>query len=64
MLAFDHDQFAELQQIKNAIILSHTIIGFYKTKFSKWNAAEFAHTYTMRSSGSYSDQSKEWFLSF
>ena len=57
---FDHDQFAErCNKSKCHHLISYNNSDSIKQRFSKWNAAEFAHTYTMRSSGSYSaDQSK------
>lgn len=57
---FDHDQFAErCNKSKCHHLISYNNSNSIKQRFSKWNAAEFAHTYTMRSSGSYSaDQSK------
>jgi DNA adenine methylase len=51
---FDHDQFAaHCDNSACPQLISYNNSNLVKDRFNNWNAAEFAHTYTMRSVGSY-----------
>ena len=51
---FDHDKFAEdCDQYTAKMLISYNSSQLVKNRFSEWTAGEFAHTYTMRSTGCY-----------
>lgn len=51
---FDHDKFASTcDSYKSPMLISYNSSNLIKERFQNWNTAEFAHTYTMRSVGSY-----------
>ncbi|AMO43163.1 type II N-methyl DNA methyltransferase [Cyanophage S-RIM32] len=52
--SFDHDQFAvDCDRYLAAQLISYNSSQLIRDRFKGWTAAEFAHTYTMRSVGSY-----------
>ncbi|QPB08343.1 DNA adenine methylase [Synechococcus phage S-H9-2] len=52
--SFDHDQFAvDCDRYVAAQLISYNSSQLIRDRFNGWTAAEFAHTYTMRSVGSY-----------
>ena len=51
---FDHDVFAQVcDSYCSPMLISYNSDQIVKDRFKEWTAAEFAHTYTMRSVGSY-----------
>ena len=51
---FDHDKFAkDCDQHTASMLISYNSSQLVKNRFSEWTAGEFAHTYTMRSTGCY-----------
>ena len=51
---FDHDDFAiQCDRYASSQLVSYNSDQIIKDRFDGWTAAEFAHTYTMRSVGSY-----------
>ena len=51
---FDHDEFAiQCDRYASRQLISYNSDQIIKDRFDGWTAAEFAHTYTMRSVGSY-----------
>ena len=51
---FDHDQFAaDCDRFISHQLVSYNSSQLIRDRFKEWTAAEFAHTYTMRSVGSY-----------
>ena len=51
---FDHDNFAaDCDRFVGPQLISYNSSQLVKERFEGWTAAEFAHTYTMRSVGSY-----------
>ena len=52
--SFDHDQFAlDCDRFVSPQLISYNSSQLIRDRFKEWTAAEFAHTYTMRSVGSY-----------
>ena len=52
--SFDHDQFAaDCDRFIGPQLVSYNSSQLIRDRFEGWTAAEFAHTYTMRSVGSY-----------
>lgn len=52
--SFDHDQFAaDCDRYVAPQLISYNSSQLIRDRFQGWTAAEFAHTYTMRSVGSY-----------
>ena len=52
--SFDHDQFAaDCDRYVAPQLISYNSSQLIRDRFKLWTAAEFAHTYTMRSVGSY-----------
>ena len=52
--SFDHDQFAlDCDRYIAPQLVSYNSSQLIRDRFRQWTAAEFAHTYTMRSVGSY-----------
>ena len=58
--SFDHDSFATIcDRFVGPQLISYNSSQLIKERFQGWTLAEFAHTYTMRSVGSYNtDQAK------
>jgi DNA adenine methylase len=58
--SFDHDDFSRfIENIPYDTLISYNADQIVKDRFKNWRAAEFDHTYTMRSVGDYmADQSK------
>ena len=51
---FDHDEFAiQCDRYASSQLVSYNSDQIIRDRFDGWTAAEFAHTYTMRSVGSY-----------
>ena len=51
---FDHDEFASwCDNYASSMLISYNSDQIVKDRFKEWTAAEFAHTYTMRSVGCY-----------
>ena len=51
---FDHDEFAiQCDRYASSQLVSYNSDQIIKDRFDGWTASEFAHTYTMRSVGSY-----------
>ena len=51
---FDHDEFAgSCDRFVSRQLISYNSSQLIRDRFKEWTAAEFAHTYTMRSVGSY-----------
>jgi DNA adenine methylase len=51
---FNHDKFAATCELyKNPMLISYNSSNLIKQRFENWKTAEFAHTYTMRSVGTY-----------
>ena len=51
---FDHDKFAkDCDQHTAPMLISYNSSQLVKNRFKEWTAGEFAHTYTMRSTGCY-----------
>ena len=56
---FDHDLFAQTCNESNIDqLISYNSDQLVKDRFKDWNAAEFDHTYTMRSVGEYMREQK------
>ena len=54
---FNHDQFASwCDDYKSPILISYNSSQLIKDRFDGWTVAEFAHTYTMRSTGCYNKE--------
>jgi len=52
--SFDHDMFAtDCDRFVGAQLVSYNSSQLIRERFKGWTAAEFAHTYTMRSVGCY-----------
>ena len=52
--SFDHDTFAsDCDRFVGPQLVSYNSSQLIRERFERWTAAEFAHTYTMRSVGSY-----------
>ena len=57
---FDHDKFAvDCDKHDIPMLISYNSDQLVKDRFTNWNAAEFALTYTMRSVGEYMRDQKE-----
>lgn len=57
---FDHDQFAnDCSDCSMDILVSYNSDLVVKHRFQEWSAAEFDHTYTLRSVGSYMREQKD-----
>ena len=51
---FDHDQFAsDCDAFTSPMLISYNSSQVVRDRFQDWNAAEFAHTYSMRTVGDY-----------
>jgi len=51
---FDHDEFAiQCDRYASSQLVSYNSDQIIKDRFDGWTSAEFSHTYTMRSVGSY-----------
>ena len=58
--SFDHDKFAtDCDRFVGAQLVSYNSSQLIRERFEGWTAAEFAHTYTMRSVGSYNTDQAE-----
>ena len=58
--SFDHDQFAaNCDRYVAPQLISYNSSQLIRDRFQGWTAAEFAHTYTMRSVGSYNTDQAE-----
>ena len=58
--SFDHDQFAaDCDRYVAPQLISYNSSQLIRDRFQGWTAAEFAHTYTMRSVGSYNTDQAE-----
>ena len=54
---FNHDEFASwCDDYKSPILISYNSSQLIRDRFDGWTAAEFAHTYTMRSTGCYNKE--------
>jgi DNA adenine methylase len=54
---FNHDEFASwCDDYKSPILISYNSSQLIRDRFEKWTVAEFAHTYTMRSTGCYNKE--------
>jgi len=54
---FDHDEFATIcDKSTSPILISYNSSQLIRDRFDGWTAAEFAHTYTMRSTGCYNKE--------
>ena len=54
---FDHDEFATIcDKSISPILISHNSSQLIRDRFDGWTVAEFAHTYTMRSTGCYNKE--------
>ena len=54
---FDHDEFANwCDQFTSPMLISYNSDQIVKDRFSEWTVREFAHTYTMRSTGCYNKE--------
>ena len=54
---FDHDEFATIcDKSTSPILISYNSSQLIRDRFDKWTVAEFAHTYTMRSTGCYNKE--------
>ena len=54
---FDHDEFAiQCDRYASSQLVSYNSDQIIKDRFDGWTAAEFAHTYTMRSTGCYNKE--------
>jgi len=58
---FDHDKFASDCNLNKSqpMLISYNSDQLVKDRFTDWNTAEFSHTYTMRSVGSYNKDQQE-----
>ena len=54
---FDHDVFAEeCDRFTSPMLISYNSDQIVKDRFNEWTVREFAHTYTMRSTGCYNKE--------
>ena len=54
---FNHDEFATIcDKSTSPILISYNSSQLIRDRFDGWTAAEFAHTYTMRSTGCYNKE--------
>ena len=54
---FNHDEFASIcDKSSSPILISYNSSQLIRDRFDGWTAAEFAHTYTMRSTGCYNKE--------
>ena len=54
---FDHDEFATIcDKSTSPILISYNSSQLIRDRFDGWTVAEFAHTYTMRSTGCYNTE--------
>ena len=54
---FNHDEFASIcDKSSSPILISYNSSQLIRDRFEKWTVAEFAHTYTMRSTGCYNKE--------
>ena len=54
---FDHDEFATIcDKSTSPILISYNSSQLIRDRFDGWTVAEFAHTYTMRSTGCYNKE--------
>ena len=54
---FDHDEFATIcDKSTSPILISYNSSQLIRDRFDEWTVAEFAHTYTMRSTGCYNKE--------
>jgi DNA adenine methylase len=54
---FDHDEFATVcDKSTSPILISYNSSQLIRDRFDGWTVAEFAHTYTMRSTGCYNKE--------
>ena len=54
---FNHDEFASwCDDYKSPILISYNSSQLIRDRFDGWTVAEFAHTYTMRSTGCYNKE--------
>ena len=57
---FHHTKFSEAcSSAKHSMLVSYNSSNLNKRRFSEWNAAEYDHTYTMRSTGDYIKEQKK-----
>ena len=57
---FDHDDFAKTcDQFTAPQLISYNSSQVIRNRFTNWNAAEFDHTYTMRSVGAYMKEQQD-----
>tara|TARA_B100000945_G_scaffold108267_1_gene85786 strand:- start:9 stop:848 length:840 start_codon:yes stop_codon:yes gene_type:complete len=57
---FDHDQFAKhCENCKQDLLVSYNSSQLIKDRFSNWKASEYDHTYTMRSTATYTKAQKD-----
>ena len=57
---FDHDEFAQrCDESPTKQLISYNSSQLVRDRFKDWNAAEFDHTYTMRSVGDYMNDQQE-----
>ena len=54
---FNHDEFASISdKSSSTILISYNSSQLIRDRFERWTVAEFAHTYTMRSTGCYNKE--------
>ena len=54
---FNHDEFATIcDKSISPILISYNSSQLIRDRFDGWTVAEFAHTYTMRSTGCYNKE--------
>ena len=54
---FNHDEFASISDKSSSpILISYNSSQLIRDRFERWTVAEFAHTYTMRSTGCYNKE--------
>jgi DNA adenine methylase len=54
---FDHDIFPDIcNKLSSPMLVSYNSSQLIKDRFDGWTVAEFAHTYTMRSTGCYNKE--------
>ena len=57
---FHHTRFSQAcSSSKHTMLVSYNSSNLNKRRFSEWNAAEYDHTYTMRSTGDYIKEQKK-----
>ena len=57
---FDHEDFAKVcDTVPSDTLISYNSSQLIRDRFKSWQAVEFDHTYTMRSTGDYTSQQKE-----